>query len=196
MDQRALLCKGRRCLSGCRHQGELRRAKLLHGRNCGLRQAAPVNASTFNFEQSETLWGWTVGGGIEYALSQEWSVKVEYQHFDFGSTSFTHDGDVRHSRERQRRSNPAQRQRGGFSDRRRRQGWGKLPLQLVAKPGVAAQSKRGSNGFLVGIGRLERVQEACRACPDFSLFYVAHRVNGAIGLLEPLVAPELSGGCA
>ena len=61
-------------------------------RNCYLHPNAPVNASTFNFEQSDTLWGWTAGGGIEYALSQEWSVKVEYQHFDFGSTSFRHDG--------------------------------------------------------------------------------------------------------
>ena len=59
---------------------------------CGVFPTPPVNASTFNFEQSDTRWGWTVGGGIEYALSQEWSVKVEYQHFDFGSTSFKHDG--------------------------------------------------------------------------------------------------------
>ena len=61
-------------------------------RNCWLHPNAPVNASTFNFEQSQTLSGWTVGGGIEYGLSQEWSVKVEYQHFDFGSTAFKHDG--------------------------------------------------------------------------------------------------------
>lgn len=27
--------------------------------------------------------GWTVGGGIEYKFSQNWSVKAEYQHFDF-----------------------------------------------------------------------------------------------------------------
>ena len=29
--------------------------------------------------------GWTVGGGIEYKFAPNWSAKVEYQHFDFGS---------------------------------------------------------------------------------------------------------------
>lgn len=51
----------------------------------------PNQPSVFNFEHSDTLWGWTVGGGVEYALNQEWSVKIEYQHFDFGSTSFNYE---------------------------------------------------------------------------------------------------------
>ena len=29
--------------------------------------------------------GWTVGGGIEYIIAPAWSVKAEYQFFDFGS---------------------------------------------------------------------------------------------------------------
>src|SRR3954466_12665195 len=39
---------------------------------------------------STTRWGWTVGGGIEWALNQNWSVAGEYRHTDFGnrSTSF------------------------------------------------------------------------------------------------------------
>ena len=64
------------------------------GKNCTTtRGCGPYNPSKFNFEKSDTLWGWTVGGGIEYAVSSQWSVKVEYQHFDFGSTSFKHNAD-------------------------------------------------------------------------------------------------------
>ncbi len=32
-----------------------------------------------------TNWGWTVGGGIEHALTSRWSVNLEYQYFDFGT---------------------------------------------------------------------------------------------------------------
>jgi outer membrane immunogenic protein len=39
---------------------------------------------------SSTRWGWTVGGGIEWAFNQNWSVAGEYRHTDFGNvrTSF------------------------------------------------------------------------------------------------------------
>jgi outer membrane immunogenic protein len=33
--------------------------------------------------------GWTVGAGVEYKLSPVWSLKAEYQHFDFGSLTNT-----------------------------------------------------------------------------------------------------------
>jgi outer membrane immunogenic protein len=39
-------------------------------------------------DHSDTLWGWTVGAGLEQRISADWSVKLEYQHFDFGSNSF------------------------------------------------------------------------------------------------------------
>ena len=38
--------------------------------------------------------GWTVGGGIEYKITPTWSVKGEYQYFDFGTTDFTPETDV------------------------------------------------------------------------------------------------------
>jgi len=33
--------------------------------------------------------GYTVGGGLEYLFTQNWSGKVEYQYYDFGKTSFS-----------------------------------------------------------------------------------------------------------
>jgi outer membrane immunogenic protein len=33
---------------------------------------------------SETRTGWTVGGGLEWGFSPNWSVAVEYAHYDFG----------------------------------------------------------------------------------------------------------------
>jgi outer membrane immunogenic protein len=34
---------------------------------------------------TDTFTGWTLGGGVEYLIARDVSVKVEYQHFDFGS---------------------------------------------------------------------------------------------------------------
>ncbi len=33
--------------------------------------------------------GWTVGAGLEYMFTQNWSGKVEYQYYNFGNSSFT-----------------------------------------------------------------------------------------------------------
>ena len=46
----------------------------------------------FNFKHSDTLLGWTAGGGAEYALNASWSLKAEYQHFDFGKMSYSYYG--------------------------------------------------------------------------------------------------------
>jgi outer membrane immunogenic protein len=48
--------------------------------------------AVFNFDHSETFFGWTVGAGVEYALSPSWSIKAEYQHFDFGKKSYSYYG--------------------------------------------------------------------------------------------------------
>ena len=34
---------------------------------------------------TRTRTGWTAGGGLEYAFSRNWSAKVEYDYYDFGS---------------------------------------------------------------------------------------------------------------
>lgn len=34
-----------------------------------------------------SLAGWTIGGGLEYALFNNWSVRAEYRYADFGSTT-------------------------------------------------------------------------------------------------------------
>jgi outer membrane immunogenic protein len=44
--------------------------------------------SLFHSGGSDTLAGWTAGAGVEYALTPSWSLKGEYQHFDFGSMSY------------------------------------------------------------------------------------------------------------
>jgi outer membrane immunogenic protein len=36
-----------------------------------------------------TRWGWTVGSGVEWAFSQNWSVAGEYRHTDFGNRATT-----------------------------------------------------------------------------------------------------------
>jgi len=38
---------------------------------------------------SPTTWGWTIGAGIEQAVSPVWSVKLEYDYLDFGNASLT-----------------------------------------------------------------------------------------------------------
>jgi len=44
------------------------------------------NDPLFNFSgtTSETRWGWTAGAGVEYAFTNNWSAKIEYNYLDFG----------------------------------------------------------------------------------------------------------------
>jgi len=39
--------------------------------------------NSFNARGSKTLTGWTIGGGVEHALTDKWSVKGEYQFYRF-----------------------------------------------------------------------------------------------------------------
>jgi len=38
--------------------------------------------------KTETLWGWTVGGGLEYAVTDNWTVKGEYLYADLGDINW------------------------------------------------------------------------------------------------------------
>ena len=46
-----------------------------------------VNTPFFGRSVGGTASGWVVGVGAEYAFRNNWSAKVEYNHFDFGSDS-------------------------------------------------------------------------------------------------------------
>ena len=45
-----------------------------------------------DFSASKTIWGWTIGAGVEYAFAPNWSGKVEYNFLDFGKQTFTFAG--------------------------------------------------------------------------------------------------------
>ena len=47
------------------------------------------NGITYPVAFSQTKAGWTIGGGLEYALSHHWSVKVEYLYYDLGDEDRT-----------------------------------------------------------------------------------------------------------
>jgi len=47
----------------------------------------PTFRSVFNFNASEMRMGWTAGTGIEWAIFNDWSVKLEYDYLGLGSRS-------------------------------------------------------------------------------------------------------------
>jgi outer membrane immunogenic protein len=49
----------------------------------------PANLGAGASSNAETLTGWTVGGGVEWALNHNWTLKGEYLYADFGSLSTT-----------------------------------------------------------------------------------------------------------
>lgn len=48
---------------------------------------AITNPTPFNFQGLDLRIGWTAGGGIEWAIWENWSVKIEYDFYDFGHKS-------------------------------------------------------------------------------------------------------------
>jgi len=51
-----------------------------------------VVAPVTNVTASQTRSGWTVGAGFEYGFAMNWSVGLEYDHFDFGTKAVTFTG--------------------------------------------------------------------------------------------------------
>lgn len=51
--------------------------------------ALPAGTFTSTSGGSTTRWGWTVGGGIEWAFNNNWSLAGEYRHTDFGTRAAT-----------------------------------------------------------------------------------------------------------
>ena len=70
---------------------------LLYGKGGLAVLEATTNVSDFNPTFTSPVFGtvdntrvgWTAGGGFEYLWNPAWSVKIEYQYFDFGTTSST-----------------------------------------------------------------------------------------------------------
>ncbi len=52
------------------------------------------NGPSPDYFASATRSGWTVGAGVEYALANNWSVKLEYDYLDFGAKNLTFTGTV------------------------------------------------------------------------------------------------------
>jgi outer membrane immunogenic protein len=50
---------------------------------------AIVPGIPFDFEGLSTRTGWTAGAGVEWAFAQDWSARLEYDYYDFGTHTAT-----------------------------------------------------------------------------------------------------------
>ncbi|MBS7540287.1 outer membrane protein [Ancylobacter lacus] len=46
-----------------------------------------------SLSNDEVEWGWTIGGGLEYALNSNWTFKTEYLYVDLGNQNYSWAGD-------------------------------------------------------------------------------------------------------
>ena len=58
----------------------------------GDKYSADIPVFPEHIEASETRSGWTVGGGLEWAFWNNWSAKLEYDFYDFGTRTLTFSG--------------------------------------------------------------------------------------------------------
>lgn len=45
-------------------------------------------------KETETFTGWTVGGGLEHAFTDNWTARLEYRYADYGTETFNFDSDA------------------------------------------------------------------------------------------------------
>jgi len=55
----------------------------------GNKYSAFDSFQTYNFQGTENRVGWTAGAGVEWALWEDWSVRLEYGYFGFGAQNVT-----------------------------------------------------------------------------------------------------------
>lgn len=48
----------------------------------------PTQGGPHDLTDKQTIDGWVLGGGFEYLVSDRWSVRAEYLHYDFGENDF------------------------------------------------------------------------------------------------------------
>ena len=44
-----------------------------------------MNGTDILTADDDLRWGWMVGGGLEYAFTGNWSMKIEYNYMNFGN---------------------------------------------------------------------------------------------------------------
>jgi outer membrane immunogenic protein len=55
----------------------------------GVELTAKDNGPNPDVDESDTEWGWTVGGGLEFAFTDALSARIEYRYTDLGKTDLT-----------------------------------------------------------------------------------------------------------
>jgi outer membrane immunogenic protein len=55
--------------------------------DCTDRDCGPPRDRIFTWDGAKTSWGWTFLAGVEYAIDNHWSAKLQYNFYDFGDST-------------------------------------------------------------------------------------------------------------